>query len=265
MEGRTVVVTGASSGIGRATARRLADAGARLALVALPGPELEAAAAECRERGAAAVAVAADVGEPADVAGAFAAAERLGPVDGVFSGAGISLVTAAAETSVEEWARQLRTNLTGTFLVARAAARAMVPRRRGAIVTTGSELALTGQAGYVAYSATKGGVLALTRALAAELAPHRVRVNAVCPGTVDTPLLRAEFEMADDPEEERAATERSIALGRIAAPEEIAAAIVFLLSDESSYVTGSQFVVDGGRTGCYPAADAQMAPTMIRR
>jgi NAD(P)-dependent dehydrogenase (short-subunit alcohol dehydrogenase family) len=129
----------------------------------------------------------------------------------------------------------------------------MAPRGRGAIVTTASELALTGQAGYVAYSATKGGVLAMTRALAAELAPSGVRVNAVCPGTVDTPLLQAEFDIADDPGAERVATEASIALGRIGRPEEIAAVVLFLLSDESSYVTGSHFVVDGGRTGCFPS------------
>ena len=251
--GRTALVTGASSGIGRATALRLAEAGARIALVALPGPAVEEAAAECRARGGDAVAIEADVGDPAAVADAFARAEQLGPVEAVFNSAGVSVVAAAAETTDEQWARQLRTNLTGTFLVTREAARLMAPRGRGAIVTTASELALTGQAGYVAYSATKGGVLAMTRALAAELAPSGVRVNAVCPGTVDTPLLQAEFDLADDPGAERVATEASIALGRIGRPEEIAAVVLFLLSDDSSYVTGSHFVVDGGRTGCFPS------------
>ena len=93
----------------------------------------------------------------------------------------------------------------------------------------------------------------MTRALAAELAPHGVRVNAICPGTVDTPLLAAEFALADDPELERGLTSKAIALGRIAAPEEIARGIVFLLSDHASYMTGAQLVVDGGRTGCYPS------------
>jgi NAD(P)-dependent dehydrogenase (short-subunit alcohol dehydrogenase family) len=128
----------------------------------------------------------------------------------------------------------------------------MVPRGRGAIVTVASELALMGQAGYVAYTATKGGILSMTRALAAELAPHGVRVNAVCPGTVDTPLLAAEFDSAADPLAEREQTTRSIAAGRIAHADEIAALALFLLSDEASYVTGSHFVADGGRTGCYP-------------
>jgi NAD(P)-dependent dehydrogenase (short-subunit alcohol dehydrogenase family) len=129
----------------------------------------------------------------------------------------------------------------------------MVPRRRGTIVTVASELALMGQAGYAAYTATKGGILSMTRALAAELAPHGIRVNALCPGAVDTPLLAAEFDTAVDPVAEREQTTRSIAAGRIAQAEEIAAVALFLLSDASSYVTGSQFVVDGGRTGCYPA------------
>jgi NAD(P)-dependent dehydrogenase (short-subunit alcohol dehydrogenase family) len=252
MEGRTALVTGASSGIGRATALELLDEGARVALVALPGPALDDVEAICAGRGGKALAIAADVGNPDAVDLAFARAQELGPVDAVFSAAGVSTVSPVGETTDEQWAAQLRVNLTGTFHVIRAAARLMAPRSRGAIVTTASELAITGQAGYVAYSASKGGVLAMTRALAADLAPCGIRVNAVCPGTVDTPLLAAEFALADDPELERSSTERSIALRRIARPREIARVVVFLLSDQASYVTGAQLVVDGGRTGCFP-------------
>jgi len=253
MAGRTAVVTGASSGIGRATALALAGAGAAVALLDLPGSGLGDIADLCRGAGARATAIEADVGDSAAVADAFARAEGVGAVDAVFHGAGISTVVPAVETSDEQWARQLRTNLTGTFHVLRAAARLMIGRRRGAIVTTASELALTGQAGYFAYTASKGGVLAMTRVLAAELAPYGVRVNSVCPGAVQTPLLAAEFELADDPALERELCERTIAFGRIARPEEIASAVLFLLSDCSSYMTGSQLVVDGGRTGCYPS------------
>jgi NAD(P)-dependent dehydrogenase (short-subunit alcohol dehydrogenase family) len=252
MTGKVALVTGAGSGIGRATAARLAGAGAEVALVSLPGAELAAAAAACCAIGPAALAIEADVGDADAVEDAFAQAEELGPVEAVFSCAGTSLVVPVTETSDDDWARQLRTNLTGTFYVARAAARVMIPRGRGTILTVASELALMGQAGYVAYTATKGGILSMTRALAAELAPHGIRVNAVCPGTVDTPLLAAEFETAADPAAEREETERSIAAGRIADADEIAALALFLLSDESSYVTGAHFVVDGGRTSCFP-------------
>jgi NAD(P)-dependent dehydrogenase (short-subunit alcohol dehydrogenase family) len=248
----TAIVTGASSGIGLATARALARAGGPVALLALPGPALDEA---CRELGGSAMGVPCDVADAAAVDAAFAAVERhLGPVGAVANNAGTSLVAPLAGTTDADWHRLVATNLTGSFNVLRASARAMLPRRRGAIVSTASELAVVGQAGYVAYSATKGGILAMTRALAAEAAPHGVRVNAVCPGAVDTPLLQSEFDVADDPQGERAATERSIALGRLAAADEIAAVIAFLLSDAAAYVTGAQYVVDGGRTGCFPSA-----------
>jgi NAD(P)-dependent dehydrogenase (short-subunit alcohol dehydrogenase family) len=114
-----------------------------------------------------------------------------------------------------------------------------------------------GQAGYVGYTATKGGILAMTRALAAELASCHIRVNAVCPGAIDTPMLAAEFALSKDPAAERRENEQSIVLGRIGKADEIAQAVLFLLSDEASYITGTQLLVDGGRTGCFPVGSIQ--------
>ncbi len=251
MEGRVAMVTGASSGIGRATAVLLAAEGADVALVALPGPELEDATEECLKFGHKAVGIAKDVSDSAQVTSAFDVAESLGPVSAVFNNAGISIVVRITDTSDDQWNRLLGTNLTGNFNVMREAARRMQPRRYGSIVNTGSDLAFLGQAGYCAYSATKGGILALTRALADELAPVGIRVNTVCPGATNTPLLMSEFTHVADPEAERKEMEETIAMGRFGQPQELARAVLFLLSDEASYVTGAHLAVDGGRTTCF--------------
>jgi NAD(P)-dependent dehydrogenase (short-subunit alcohol dehydrogenase family) len=257
---RVAVVTGASSGIGRAIAIRLAENGWAVTLVALPGDELEAAAEACRRRGAAAVAHPADLTDPAQVLTAFDTASRLGRVDAVASNAGMSIVAPLTEFTDEQWTRQLHVNLTSCFYVCREAARRMVPNRSGAIVTTASELAHLGQGGYVAYTATKGGVLSMSRALAAELAVHGIRVNSVSPGAIDTPLLRAEFDAAPDPAAELAENEASIALGRIGRPTEIADAVAFLLSDAAGYITGANLLVDGGRASCLPIGSISRGP-----
>jgi NAD(P)-dependent dehydrogenase (short-subunit alcohol dehydrogenase family) len=264
MKGRIALVTGASSGIGRATAELLARRGAAVALVALPCGDLDEVAENCRAHGVDAIPIAADVTSSEAVDAAFQrTAAELGPVDAVFNNAGTSFVAPVVETTDEMWEHQLGVNLSGHFYVARAAARAMQPIRRGAIVSTASELALGGQAGYVAYTATKGGVLAMMRALAAELAPYGVRVNAVCPGAVDTPLLHAEFETAEDPAQERLETEQSISLGRLAQPEEIAQVVAFLLSNEASYVNGAHYMVDAGRTACFQMASVPAVESAV--
>ena len=255
MNGRTALVTGAASGIGLASAVALASGGARIALLSLPGDDLKNAQRLCEEAGApAVVTIPVDVGDSQAVVGAFAEAEKLlGPIDAVLNNAGISIVAPLTETTDEIWAKLNQTNLAGSFFVLREAARVMQRNGGGSIVNTASELALIGQAGYVAYTATKGAILAMTRSAAAELASWGIRVNAICPGTTRTPMFLREFDGAIDPEAELADNEASVALGRIAEPAEIAAAVCFLLSHDASYLTGTHLVVDGGRTGCVAA------------
>lgn len=251
MKGRVALVTGASSGIGRAAALMLAQEGAAVALVALPGPLLDEAAEDCRAAGAAVCTIPADVSGSAAVQAAFdIAQESLGPVCAVLNNAGICSVVSMAEMTDAQFLAQMQVNLAGSVYVAREAVRRMLPHGRGAIVNTASELSLIGETGYVGYSATKGGVLAMSRALAAEVAGRGIRVNAVCPGATDTPLLASEFLSAADPAAARTAMTGTIAMGRFGRPEEIAAAMVFLLSDAASYITGAYLPVDGGRTTC---------------
>jgi NAD(P)-dependent dehydrogenase (short-subunit alcohol dehydrogenase family) len=254
MSNRIALVTGAASGIGLATAEALAREGADVALISLPDDDLDAARKRVQDYGVRAISIGADVADSDAVRAAFERVEtELGPVDAVHNNAGISVVSPLADTTDEVFRRLVDINLAGSFYALREAARVMQPRRSGAIVNTASELAIIGQAGYVAYTATKGGILAMTRSAAAELASWGIRVNAVCPGTTKTPMFLAEFDGAVDPDAELADNAASVAMQRIAEPAEIAEAVVFLLSHRSGYVTGTQLIADGGRTGCVPA------------
>ncbi|HET7666773.1 MAG TPA: SDR family oxidoreductase [Mycobacterium sp.] len=254
MTDRIALVTGAASGIGLATAATLAWEGADVALLSRPGDDLGYAQELVKKHNRRALAVTADVGDPEAVRVAFDRVEcELGPIDAVHNNAGISIVSPLVDTTDDAFDRLMRTNLAGSFYVLREAARVMQPRRTGAIVNTASELALIGQAGYVAYTATKGAILAMTRSAAAELCSWGIRVNAVCPGTTKTPLLLAEFDGAADREAELADNAASVAMQRFAEPDEIAEAVVFLLSQRAGYVVGTHLVVDGGRTACVSA------------
>lgn len=254
--GQTVIVTGAGSGIGRAVALACADRGARIGVLDIDAVAASQVADEARRRGARdALPVACDVGDERDVAGAFArCAERLGPPTGLHANAGIEINHPAHETSLADWQRVLQVNLTGIFLCCTAAIRAMLAGGRGgSVVCTSSPSAFVGFAGggNGAYGASKGGVSALVRSLAIDYAPLGIRVNAVVPGATDTPLLLVgapDSDRARARDELRRAAEHQIPLGRLARPEEIAAAVTWLLSDDASYVTGSHLVCDGGLT-----------------
>ncbi|GAB3070191.1 3-oxoacyl-ACP reductase [Pedococcus soli] len=247
LEGKVAVVTGGCSGIGLATVRRFAQEGAKVVIGDLHDDAGEAIAAEL---GGAYVHC--DVTDPAQVEVLFATAkERFGSVDVAFNNAGISPPDddSILTTGLDAWKRVQEVNLTSVYLCCKAALPYMLEQGRGSIINTASFVAVMGAAtSQISYTASKGGVLSMSRELGVQFAREGVRVNALCPGPVNTPLLQELF--AKDPE--RAARRMvHIPVGRFAEPDEIAAAVLFLASDESSFITASQFLVDGGISGAY--------------
>jgi NAD(P)-dependent dehydrogenase (short-subunit alcohol dehydrogenase family) len=236
------VVTGGASGIGLAAARLFAAEGAKLALVDRDTRALAEAAAEIPG----ALALAGDVGdEDAVAAHAAAILARFGRWDVLLTAAGWSTGKTVPDTSLSEWEGVLRTNLTGSFLWARAAVAAMA-QGGGSIVLVGSQLALSGGRSNAPYLASKGAIMSLARGMALDHAASSIRVNVVVPGAIDTPLLARAFGRAPDPAAARARSEARHALGRLGRPEEVARAILYLACDDSSFTTGSCLMVDGG-------------------
>jgi NAD(P)-dependent dehydrogenase (short-subunit alcohol dehydrogenase family) len=239
LEGKRVVVTGGTSGIGEATSRRFLDEGARVVALAVGEDEVATAG----ERIPGIEALRCDVADAAAVEGAFARAdELLGGVDVLVANAGISIRKPFLEIEAADWQRVLDVNLTGVFHCAQQAARRMVAGDGGVILMTASTNGLTGHPFYADYNASKAGVILLARTMALELAP-KVRVNAVCPGYVLTPMQRSEYT-----DEMLAEVNAGIPLGRHASPEEIASLFAFLASDDGAYFTGAVISVDGGET-----------------
>jgi len=248
LDGKAAIITGAATGIGRATAMLFARAGARITLADLRKDELEKTVAAVRAAGGDANAVVADLARPDDcekaVAAALAAAGRL---DVVFNNAGVGtmVVGGTVETiDLDKWDLALDVNVRAMYLVSRAALPALRRAGGGSIINTSSVSAFRGSAGRPshAYAASKGAVLALTRAMAASYGRDRVRVNAICPGTIRTRLTADIIERV----EREAAEGRQIPLGRVGEPEDIARCALFLASDDSSWISGTEIVVDGG-------------------
>lgn len=247
LQDRVAVVTGAGSGIGLATARRFADEGARVVCV-----DIDADAAQSVATAVEGLPITADVTSADDVDHMVAAAfDRYGRIDIAFNNAGISPPDddSILDTGIEAWQRVQQVNLTSVFLCCRAVIPYMQRAGKGSIINTASFVATMGAAtSQISYTASKGGVLAMSRELGVQFAREGIRVNALSPGPVNTPLLVELF--AKDPE--RAARRLvHIPVGRFAEPSEIAAAVAFLASDDSSFITASNFLVDGGISGAY--------------
>jgi NAD(P)-dependent dehydrogenase (short-subunit alcohol dehydrogenase family) len=247
LQDRVAVITGAGSGIGLASARRLAAEGAVIVAVDIDEAAGKAAAVETGG-----TFIAADVASEDDVARMYEyVADQHGHIDIAFNNAGISPPEddSILTTGLDAWRRVQEVNLTSVYLCCKHVIPYMQRQGRGSIINTASFVAVLGAAtSQISYTASKGGVLAMTRELGVQFALDGIRVNALCPGPVNTPLLRELF--AKDPE--RAARRLvHVPLGRFAEPEEIAAAVAFLASDDASFITASQFLVDGGIAGAY--------------
>jgi NAD(P)-dependent dehydrogenase (short-subunit alcohol dehydrogenase family) len=247
LEGRVCVVTGGAGGIGRASALRLAAEGARVVI-----GDLDPLAGKAVAQEAGGLFVPTDVTSEADVEALFAAAlDTYGSVDVAFNNAGISPPEddSILTTGIDAWRRVQEVNLTSVYYCCKHAIPHMRRQRKGSIINTASFVAVLGAAtSQISYTASKGAVLAMSRELGVQFARDGIRVNALCPGPVDTPLLRELF--AKDP----ARAQRRlvhIPMGRFAQPEEIAAAVAFLAGDDSSFITASTFLVDGGISGAY--------------
>jgi NAD(P)-dependent dehydrogenase (short-subunit alcohol dehydrogenase family) len=246
-QGRVAVITGGGSGIGLATARRLAAEGAKIVIADLSAEAGKAAADEVDG-----LFVQTDVTDEAQVEALFQmAVDEFGSLDVAFNNAGISPPEddSILTTGLKAWQRVQQVNLTSVYLCCKYAIPHMQRQGKGSIINTASFVAVMGAAtSQISYTASKGGVLAMSRELGVQFARENIRVNALCPGPVNTPLLKELF--AKDPE--RAARRLvHVPVGRFAEPEEIAGAVAFLASDDASFITASQFLVDGGISGAY--------------
>lgn len=253
MDGKTVVVTGAARGIGRAIAERVTSAGAYTVCADVDLDELQRVTAGVAGEGGAVEAHQCDVSDPDDVERLMQAAERHGGPHALVSNAAIQYEQTIEDTPPEDWDRVVGINLKGVYLCARAA----IPRMRrlggGSIVNMASVNGFWVEPQLGVYCTAKGGVINLTRSIALDFGKDGIRCNCICPGYIDTGMAQRYFEVQPDPDAARVEAGRLHALGRIGRPEEVAAVALFLCSDESSFCTAQPFIVDGGLSAGVPA------------
>ena len=247
LDGKVAVVTGGAHGIGRASAKALAAEGARVAIGDVDEPDGRACAEEIVDAGGGALFVRTDVTSMDDVRALVGAAvDRWGRLDVMFNNVGVAIAGSAAEISEDEWSRVIDVNLTGVWRGIRVAIPIMLETGGGSIVNSSSVQGHVGFIGWSAYAASKGGIDALTRQAAVEYASRGIRVNSIVPGTILTEMNERILREVDDPDALQAEWRTMHPVGRVGTPEEVAAVVVFLASDESSFVTGESLRVDGG-------------------
>ena len=249
-DGKVVLITGGGGGIGRATALRFAAEGAHVVIVGLTLSKLEAVAAEIADKGGHAVAMAGDVSSEADVQRIIAdTLQQFGRVDVMINNAAVCPQARITDLSLDEWNRVVTNNLTSVFLFCKEVIPVMETQKEGVIVNVSSVHALATLGGYSAYSASKAGIVGLTRAIALDCAKSNIRANTVLPGAVYTPMLASSVKSLDTPQEEiMKQWDESQPIGRVGQPEEIASVVMFAASPDNSFMTGSTLVADGGMT-----------------
>jgi NAD(P)-dependent dehydrogenase (short-subunit alcohol dehydrogenase family) len=247
LKGKRALITGAASGIGSATALLFAREGAAVSVVDQDAEGGRSVASRIQEEGGRAIFVRADVTKAADCESAVEnTVSTLGGLDILFNNAGIVRRATVVELSEEEWDQVMAVNVKSAFLFSKYAIPVMVQAGGGVIVNAASGWGLVGGPRAVSYCASKGAVVQLTKAMAIDHGPQNIRVNCVCPGDTDTPMLRSEAEQLGEPVDRFLAQAADRPLGRIGTPEEVAQAVLYLASDAASYVTGTALVVDGG-------------------
>lgn len=245
---RVAIVTGAGAGIGRATAALFHREGASVVVAEIDAAAGREAATAIDPTGERVLCIEADVSRSAEAERVVSeTTQRFGTVDVLVNNAGVELKKPVEETTEEEWDRVLATNLKSAFLMSKYVIPILKAKRRGAVVMNSSVGYYIAAVNSAAYGASKAGMMALARGMALELAPYGVRVNAVCPGVIDTPMNERNLARAEDPEAMRRSWYEVTPLRRLGTPEDVAKAMLFLVSDDSGFITGTPLVIDGGR------------------